>query len=353
MIPTRASKRGTAHFPELRYSRGPRVMGETGDNSYQTLLGYLWMAVLDRARGLRLFQAQVPGEGPWALDDPRGPDVAVWAEVEVPPLPHPAQEVRHLAFCFDQAAQRVVAYEHAGQVWVLQWNPLAGAYAMRGPFDGTDPVLIWDFEFGYFLPDSDVLLFHLSPARTQVVMRVQRELFATPRVVQSLPGPAYLDQAVALPYQGEVLGSLAADPDATGVILRTDLYPVHLFDHAASPVLSPPTSWDLIPIVVTHAWDETGGSALVTPPLEWHLIPLVVQYPWNEVGGQAGVTPPTAWVLTPVVIVQNLGTETGGQADVSPPVVWIYSLVVVAYGPISEVGGQAGVTPPVQWEYFA
>jgi len=242
MIPVQAGKRGKGYFPEVRYSRGPRAMGVTGDNSFRTLLGYLWMAVLDRSRGFRLFQAQVPGEGPWALDDPRGPDVAVWIEVEVPPLPHPAREVRHLAFCFDQAARHVVAYEYQGQVYVRQWDPVARAYTMRGPFPGVDPVLLWDYEVGYFLGDSDVLLFHLSPDRTQVIMRVQRELYANPRVVQALPGPAYLDQALALPYQAEVLGSLDADPDTTSLVLRTDLYPVYFSEVAASPAVNAPVN---------------------------------------------------------------------------------------------------------------
>jgi len=326
MIPTRASKRGTAHFPELRYSRGPRVMEETGDNSYQTLLGYLWMAVLDRARGLRLFQAQVPGEGPWALDDPRGPDVAVWIEVEVPPLPHPAREVRHLAFCFDQAARHVMAYEREGQVFVRQWNPVAGAYTMRGAFPGVDPVLLWDYEVGYFLGDSDVLLFHLSPDRTQVIMRVQRELYANPRVVQALAGPAYLDQALALPYQAEVLGSLDADPDTTSLVLRTDLYPVYLSEVAASPVVNAPVDWEYIPIVVTKdVGVELAVSGDVSPPTAWDYIPIVViKDLGTEVAASGAVSPPAAWDYIPVVVIRNLGTEDAASASVSAPVEWNY-----------------------------
>jgi hypothetical protein len=138
MIPVKAAQRSNGYFPEVRYSRGPQFMGETGDNSFNTLLGYLWMAVLDPSEGLRVFQAQVPGEGPWALDDPRGPDIAVWIEIEVPPLPEPPWEVSHLAFCFDQSAHHVVAYEYQGQVYVRQWDPVTMAYIMRGPFPGVE-----------------------------------------------------------------------------------------------------------------------------------------------------------------------------------------------------------------------
>lgn len=354
MIPVQAGKRGKGYFPEVRYSRGPRAMGVTGDNSFRTLLGYLWMAVLDRAKGLRLFQAQVPGEGPWALDDPRGPDVAVWIEVEVPPLPHPAREVRHLAFCFDQAAHHVMAYEYQGQVYVRQWDPVAGAYTMRGPFPGVDPVLLWDYEVGYFLGGSDVLFFHLSPDRTQVIMRVQRELYANPRVVQALPGPAYLDQALALPYQAEVLGSLDADPDTTSLVLRTDLYPVYLSEVAASPVVNAPVDWDYIPIVVTKdVGMELAASGSVSPPTAWDYIPIVViKDLGTEVAASAAVSAPVGWNYIPVVIIKDLGTEVAASASVAAPTAWNYPLVVVVYNGGVDVAASASVSAPVQWNYY-
>jgi hypothetical protein len=353
MIPVQAGKRGKGYFPEVRYSRGPRAMGETGDNSFRTLLGYLWMAVLDRSRGLRLFQAQVPGEGPWALDDPRGPDVAVWIEMEAPPLSHPAQEVRHLAFCFDQAARHVVAYEYQGQVYVRQWDPVAGAYTMRGPFPGVDPVLLWDYEVGYFLGDSDVLLFHLSPDRTQVIMRVQRERYANPRVVQALPGPAYLDQALALPYQAEVLGSLDADPDTTSLVLRTDLYPVYFSEVAASPVVNAPVDWDYIPIVVTKdVGVELAASGGISPPTAWDYIPIVVIKSWTEVAALATMSHPAAWDYIPVLVIRNLGTEVAALASVTPPTAWNYQPMVVVYNGGVDVAASALVSAPVQWNYY-
>jgi hypothetical protein len=356
MIPVQAGKRGKGYFPEVRYSRGPRAMGVTGDNSFRTLLGYLWMAVLDRAKGLRLFQAQVSGEGPWALDDPRGPDVAVWIEVEVPPLPHPAREVRHLAVCFDQAARHVVAYEYQGQVYVRQWDPVAGAYTMRGPFPGVDPVLLWDYEVGYFLPDSDVLLVHLSPDRTQVIMRVQRELYANPRVVQALPGPAYLDQALALPYQAEVLGSLDADPDTTSLVLRTDLYPVYFSEVAASPVVNAPADWKLIPIVVVKDLGvEVASSASVAAPMTWNYIlafTTVIRDLGTELAASGAVTPPTVWNYIPTIVIKDLGTEVAASASVTAPTAWDYPLVVVVYNGGVDVAASASVTAPTAWNYY-
>jgi hypothetical protein len=354
MIPVQAGKRGKGYFPEVRYSRGPRAMGVTGDNSFRTLLGYLWMAVLDRSQGLRLFQAQVPGEGPWALDDPRGPDLAVWIEVEVPPLPHPAREVRHLACCFDQAARHVVAYEYQGQVYVRQWDPVAGAYTMRGPFPGVDPVLLWDYEVGYFLGDSDVLLFHLSPDRTQVIMRVQRELYANPRVVQALPGPAYLDQALALPYQGELLGSLDADPDTTSLVLRTDFYPVYFSEVAASPVVNAPVDWNYIPIVVTQdVGVELAASGGISPPTAWDYIPVVVIKDFGtEVAASGAVSPPAAWDYIPVVVIRNLGTEDAASASVTAPTAWDYPLVVVVYNGGVDTAASASVGAPAEWNYY-
>ncbi len=351
MIPAQVSKRGKALFPEVRYSRGPRVMGETGDNSFRTLLGYLWMAVLDRVRGLRLFQAQVPGEGPWALDDPRGPDAAVWVEIPVPPLPHPHQEVRHLGFAFDQAARHVVAYEYHGQIYVRQWDPVTQQYVMRGPWPGVDPLVIWDMEAGYFLPDSDVILIHLSPDRSTVVYRVQRELYGTPREVP-LPGPAYLDQVVSLPYQFQVLGSMAADPDTTGLHLRSGLYPVRVSETAGSMTFSAPLAWDYIPVVlVRDLGSETAGSMTFSAPLAWDYIPVVlVRDLGSETAGSMTFSAPLAWDYIPVVLVRDLGSETAGNMAFSAPVSWDYALVVVVYDGGADVAATATFSAPTSWE---
>lgn len=307
-IPTRTYKRGSTYGVELRLAPGPRSMGDTGDGSYATLYGYAWAGLLDRVeRRFRLFQAQVPGEGPWPLHDPRGPEVAVWVEVEVPPLPHPVEEIRHLALAFDQAARHVVAYEREGEVWMRQWDPVTQAFVQRGPFPGVDPVLIQDATVGYYPPDSDVLLFHLSPDRTSLVMRVQRELYATAHTIQTFDHPVVLDQAVVLPYQVELLGSLLSAPDITGYAVRSGMYPVRAFDEAGQATLTPPTTGAYIPIVLIQ---DVGADLL----------------------GQATLAPPTTVLYALVVIVVDatqppyVSPDLVGQATLAPPTTGAYEL---------------------------
>ena len=348
-------RRGTTYAPELRLAPGPRSMGDTGDGSYATLYGYAWAGLLDRVeRRFRLFQAQVPGEGPWPLHDSRGAEVAVWVEVEVPPLPHPVEEVAHMALAFDQAAQHVVAYEREGEVWVRQWDPLSQSFVQRGPFPGVDPVLIQDATVGYHPPDSDVLLFHLSPDRTSLAMRVQRELYATAHTIQTFDQPVVLDQAVALPYQIELLGSLVSALDTTGYVLRSGLYPVHLSEVAASPVVNAPVDWDYIPIVVAKdVGMELAASGSVSPPTSWDYIPIVVIVDLGTEGAaSATMSPPAAWDYIPIVVVKDLGTEVAASASVAAPTAWNYQLVVVVYNGGVDVAASASVSAPVQWNYY-
>jgi hypothetical protein len=209
---------------------------------------------------------------------------------------------------------------------------------------------------GYFLGDSDVLLFHLSPDRIQVTMRVQRELYANPRVVQPLPGPAYLDQALALPYQAEVLGSLDTDRDSTSLVLRSDLYPVYLSDVAASPVVNAPADWELIPIVVTKDLGvEVAGAASVTAPTTWNYIlafTTVIRDLGTELAASGAVTPPTVWNYIPAIVIKDLGTEVAASASVTAPMAWNYQPMVVVYDGGVDVAASASVSAPVQWNYY-
>lgn len=331
-LKTQVYRRGNTYAPELRLAPGPRSMGDTGDSSYATLYGYAWAGLLDRVeRRFRLFQAQVPGEGPWPLHDPRGPEVAVWVEVEVPPLPHPVEEIRHLALAFDQAARHVVAYEREGEVWVRQWDPMSQTFVQRGPFPGVDPVLIQDATVGYYPPDSDVLLFHLSPDRASLVMRVQRELYATPHTVQTFDQPVVLDQAVALPYQVELLGSFLDALGATGYAVRSEIYPVRVEDALGPASLSAPTTGAYIPIVVIQDLGvEALGQAALSSPATGAYIPIVViQDLGTEALGATTLSSPTTGAYILIVVVQDLGIEALGAATLSAPVAGEYRLVVV------------------------
>ncbi len=331
-LKTQVYRRGNTYAPELRLAPGPRSMGDTGDGSYATLYGYAWAGLLDRAeRRFRLFQAQVPGEGPWPLRDPRGPEVAVWVEVEVPSLPHPVEEIAHLALAFDQAARHVVAYEREGEVWVRQWDPVGRTFVQRGPFPGHDPVLMQDATVGYYPPDSDVLLFHLSPDRESLVMRVQRQLYNTPHVIRAFDRPVVLDQAVALPYQVELLGSFLDELKATGYAVRSALYPVRVGDTLGAAALSAPATGAYIPVVVVQdLGTEALGSAALSAPTTGAYIPVVVvQDLGTEALGSAALSSPTTGAYVPVVVVQDLGTEVLGTATLSAPTTGEYRLVVV------------------------
>jgi len=201
----RSNRRGKYYLAEVALARGPQSIGAVGDASYGVLYGRNWALVLDREDNkLHLYQEQG----------------GTWVEVPVPEIPHDGREIRHISLCFDQSARHVMAYERAGQVWARQWDAVAGAFTMRGPFPGVDPVLVQDATVGYYQPDSDVLLFCLSPDRKNLEMRVQRELFAVGHLIESYFTEKILDQAVGLPYQWELIG------DELNV--RSELYPVYL-----------------------------------------------------------------------------------------------------------------------------
>lgn len=190
---------------ELRLAPGPLSLGATY-NRYDDLFGHPW-GLVKQGNQLTLFSLNA------------GTSEAI-------NIPHPVSEVRHIALAFDQAAQPVVAYEYQGQIYVRQWDPIAQAFVMRGPWPGCDPVLINDATVGYYIPDSDVLLFHLSPDRRTLIMRVQRELYATARDIQTFEQPVVLDQSAAIPYQIQLLGSLDGALGQTGFVLLSELYPL-------------------------------------------------------------------------------------------------------------------------------
>jgi len=325
----RVSRRGKGYFAEIALARGPRVMAITGSGTFEELFGYAWLALLDRReRRLRLFQAQAGG-APWAIGG--DPSAAEWVETPVPDLVHPVREVRHLSFAFDQAARHVVAYEREGEVWVRQWDPVRGEYVMRGPWPGVDPVLVMDATVGYHVPDSDVLLFHLTPDRKTLVMRVQRELYANAHTVETFAEEAMLDQGVVLPYQFELLGSFASDPDGTGLVLRSDLYPVRAEDNLGTASLAAPASGVYWPVVVVRdlGVDSLGVANLSAPTSGVYMPLVVIEDLGTDTLGTAGLSAPASGVYHPVVVVQDLGTDSLGTAQLAAPAAGSYALVVV------------------------
>jgi hypothetical protein len=320
-------------------------MGNTGDGSYAALYGHVWAGFLDSA-GLRLYRQQGAG----------------WQEVAVPPLAHPVREIRHFGLAFDQAARHVICYERAGEVWVRQWDPLSSQWTMRGPWPGVDPCLLADATVNYHEPDSDVLLFHLSPDRTQLYMRVQREQYAVAHLVHTFPGPQILDQAVALPYQLELLGSSLDAPDATGLVLRSDPYPVYLpLEDLGAATFQPPATGSYFPVVVVQDLGlEDLGTTQLAPPQAGSYTPVVIVADLGlEDLGTTQLAPPQAGSYAPVVIVADLGLEDLGTAQLAPPTTGTYTLVVVIhnltqpqYAP-PDLLGTATLTAPTQGSYDA
>ncbi|MDW8480594.1 MAG: hypothetical protein RML14_01530 [Meiothermus sp.] len=328
----RTSKRGSHHLPEVALARGP-VGGEgvTGDGSYLALFGAAWALVQHQGdKLLHLYQLQTQ-----------------WVETGIVPIPHEGREIRHIALCFDQAARPVVAYERAGQVWVRQWEPVLSQYVLRGPFAGVDPVLIQDAEVNFYSPESDVLLFYLSPDRRTLHMRVQRELFANERTIETYPTERILDQGLALPYQWELLGE--------GITVRSDTYPVYLpTDLLTAMSAAGPQSGLYRPLVVVQ---DVGLDNLTTitgqAPATGNYRPLVVV---QDVGldnlttitGQA----PATGNYRPLVVVRDVGTDDLTTITGQAPATGTYAVkvVVVDLGP-ADVLTTITATPPATGNY--
>ncbi len=325
---------------ELRLAKGPVAIGEPGGGTYAELYSKDYLVFLDETGRLRVFVSTGTG----------------WAPVPdelYPQPPHPGNQIRHISACFDQATRLVLAYEFNEEVYVYQWDPVTNQYITRGPFPGVDPVLIQDATIGFYPPDSDVLLLYLSTDRTRLIVRVQRELYDTPRVVATLPRPATLDQAVAFPYYGQVVGTYVDSPTSTGFAINTDVYPVYWDEAAGRNTVRPPRDWALIPVVVTYnGGQEIAASSAVAPPIGWNYIPVVViRDLGTELAAAISVVPPVAWSYIPVVVIKD-HSEDAATTLVAPPTSWDYLLAVVVYDGGVEVAASASVSPPTQWNYY-
>jgi hypothetical protein len=328
---------------ELRLTKGPIAIGQPGDGTYAELYSRDYLVFLDETGRLRVFVSTGAG---W---------VPVPEEL-YPQPPHPGDQIRHVGACFDQAARLVLAYELDQEVYIYQWDPITKQYATRGPFPGVDPVIVQDATIGFYPPDSDVLLLHLSTDRTKLIMRVQRELYNTPREVEVFPKPVLLDQVNAFPYYGQVVGSYVDSPQSTGFVMWTDVYPVYLFENAARPVVNAPVDWDYIfAVVVKDLGVEAAGAASVTAPTTWNYtlaFTTVIRDLGAELAASGAATPPTVWNYILAIIVKDLGTEVAASASVAAPTAWNYPLVVVVYNGGVDIAASASVSAPVEWDYF-
>ena len=250
------SQRGThpMYFPEFHMFPGPQQLGVTGDNSFHTLFARAWAFLM--CDDDRWFLLQWIGSDHLLAEGLQSPG---WKVVEEPLLALPGLECgvqRRFTAAFDQSARLIVAYETDGVIEVTRWESAAQEYKQNVSFDGHDPALLidaavtdpigypnllddeWGVREAHYaglrvlfewlpepawrdtaIPDSDVLLFHLTPDRLGVRARVQRELYQTEHVIhdveQDEEAEGYdasvqslvLDQAIALPGRYQLLAS--------------------------------------------------------------------------------------------------------------------------------------------------
>jgi len=297
---------------ELRLTKGPTTIGQPGGGTYAELYSRDYLAFLDQIGRLRVYVST-------------GTSWAPVAEELYPQPPHPGDQIRHLAVCFDQNARLVLAYELNSQVYVHQWNEATQRYTTYGPFPGVDPVIIQDATISFYPPDSDVLLLYLSTDRTRLLMRVQRESYGTPREVATFPRPVLLDQANAFPYYGQVVGSYVDSPNRTGFAVPTDLYPVNTSDPAGELSLTPPTNWGYTFSGVLYEASDNLGSFVLAPPTGWRYAPilLVVELPQDTLG-RFTVSAPTDWRYASILAIYDGGTDRF-NVTISPPTNWSYT----------------------------
>ena len=195
-------RRGSFLYADIALCLGPLDHARTDKGTdLASLFGYAW-ALFEEDGALRFYRYR---SNRWFIS----------GFVDVP-------NASHVALAFDQSARDVVAYVNGfgNQIEIRYWDEAQRKHVFRS-FPGVDPVLINDVLAHYRLEDSDVVLFYLSQDRTKVLARIQRERYDTPREVATLNEPAYLDQAVPLPYQVQLLLSREAE----SLTLTSELYP--------------------------------------------------------------------------------------------------------------------------------
>lgn len=352
----RPDLRGDWYEFEIRLAQGPPALGSVGDGSFSHLYGCVWLAAADRASDrVRIYRAVKDGQ-PVRYDS--GTTDADWEEVASIPLLHPISEIRHLAFAFDKSAQPVLAYEHSDQVWVRQYDPLTANFIYRGPFPGRDPVLLPDSVVGYFPPDADIHLYHLSPNRLTLIGRYERQLYATPHTIRTFSQEVTLDMALPAPYQIQLLGSYLSSLDATGYVVRSMLYPVYLGD--STPILSglsPAAAWDYVPLVIVRTLPHIPPDALppssLTPASGWAYVPIVITYQSSdtEEGVVIGDSATDVWIGDPAT---NTAIGTEGQGIFASLLIasaWSYASIVMSLVlPPDNLPAQ-NLTHAADWRY--
>lgn len=284
-IPRTSARTEGEVFAEVQGILGPEQIGVTGQNTYEELYGRPYLLVLTTSGRLRLYRGE-PAGGGYAEVTEGVPDI-----IFGPALPAGA---RRFTAAFDQSARIIVAYELDGVVRVTRWT--GSAYVQNVTFAGVDPCLIMDATLsdprGYptaadgwnmretrlagipvlfewlagdpvvwlenAIPDSDVLLFYLTPDRLGLRARVQRQVYATEQTVHDFDAPVVMDRVIGTPGRYQALVS-----DADGVPLaQMILSDPYLGDFMPNPRITDPMPSDAAPdtMVATREVENTEGD---------------------------------------------------------------------------------------------
>ena len=216
--PRRSQRAPGLYFYELSVAQGPLVLAAPGAGSYGELFGTNWLLEARADLTTRFYQDTAAG---W-----------VEATQNLPFIQSPTGRERRYSLAFNQTARVIFCYELDGVVKVTRWDPPTNSYLQNVTFPGVDPQLLMDATITKALGDSDVVLFYLSPDRTRVMYRLQRETFGVAHELYAHTAPLVLDRAQALLYRYQLLVSDASgvplQADGVTQALRSSLYPIWL-----------------------------------------------------------------------------------------------------------------------------
>ncbi len=307
----KTSKRGPFHLPEVALYRGPQTIGAVNTGSHSDLFGYNWALLWDKGRGLVLLK-EVAGQ---------------WLEQTSPePLPALQKHDRHLTAQSDQAARPVIAWERSQTLWIWFWNPFLNTFELENLGAGVDPVLMMDAQLNGITKNSDVVLFYLSLDRQTIHYRLQRDRWATPYTLATLPQPMYLDQAVALPFRYELW--LGTD-ELASFTLRSVLYPIDVGTEFLTGTINI-LDGTYLPARIDASGTETLASQISPQPGVY--APAAIYTLATE--ALAGQVEPQSGVYALAVIRHGPATEAlAGQIE---PQSGVYALAVIRHGPATE-----------------
>lgn len=191
------------YIPLVKIKQGPKRLQTIGSGTLQDLFGYAWLSYVHPINDeLILMQATLPDGTPWSITDSENIYNARWNVVKTIQLQNIslAQNIRTHAtsfdFTFDLNANEVVAYTFND--WYLHlrvWNTSTNSFEIKGPYDGSDPLLINDAVVIQNTSQSDVILFYKRQVSNNIniLMRLKRDNFSVERLAVQIPSTTVYD----------------------------------------------------------------------------------------------------------------------------------------------------------------